>query len=1023
MKKLLLNLCLSILLVGLVSFTTALGQTWTYDFGSTDASHTSGVSTSFFPSTPTDGGTYRVRVGTQGGGFHLETDGGTDAELQINAAYGGSTNKFTVYDWDNPSNLAYVKFQLKTRSSGDGIIAFHLGDGTSAVFTGNLAYNSYNTSLTTFWIEYDNGAIDVVRRRDETSNETITGHGFLSDTEQVIEIFGNNGSTSTTYEKNSTTYTLNSQSWDLWVDGTKISPANGWGHAGSTPSGDLAGIGFFAQGSTDNNAWAHIDDLEYSNALPGIVLKDEPSEHAANLSATAQSHNTILVEWSDAGGTTLPDAYLVKAAIHPATPSAPADGTVEADALLVKNIAYGTEEAVFTGLEAETIYNFAIWPYTNSGSDIDYKTDGVVPSASATTDIAPIYLIDENIQSWTEQIYGDYTETIDVGSSTGIVDMIDARIRPTDPGVDVCSQGFVQIRDTEPSIIDLPEVPSVSTITLGLVAFAEGRDLDIQVFDGTDWNTVHTFTGIGLTGKMYSYNIDSPTPTQIRITNPSHALKVHDIKVAAYNMHYSDPSTTIADTESYTFGHVYVEPGAHLEIESGGSLKAYGNFTILSDDTGTGSLIDNGTLDVDGEITVQKFLPNSTTTGWYIGAPVTTYNFDNFDDADGFYEYLTDTDGNGYWSNLKNTVGATVPAVGYVTRFSNVGNYTLNFEGTLNSGVVANNNLVRTTTTLPGDNYGWNLVSNPYPSPIDWLSGSITKTNLNAAVYYRTADGNVENYVDDSPGGSSAGGSRYIPAMQAFWVQVTMGEETGSIEFDNGARTNQGNNELLKTKGNAALHMFVERAGYTDESIIRFISGATELFDASFDAGKMFSLNNAHPQLFSVLSNNQNLAINSLPELTANTTVTKGFQTENAGEHTISVSGLSTFDSNIGIYLEDITEDTIVDLHQHNTYTFTAAAGSTTDRFLVHFVLLTTDMEDKLAQDDVHIYTNEKVIYITNAGDNASVSVFNLLGQEVYNAQLDNKILNAIPTNLSIGHYVVRVTGVNSHASEKVFIK
>lgn len=111
--------------------------------------------------------------------------------------------------------------------------------------------------------------------------------------------------------------------------------------------------------------------------------KPEPTNHATSFTATTNSSSQITVTWTDATGTQVPDGYLVKASTS--TPTAPADGTAEVDATFVKNIAQGTPQAVFTGLNASTTYNFSIWPYTNSGAAIDYKTDGTVATASATT--------------------------------------------------------------------------------------------------------------------------------------------------------------------------------------------------------------------------------------------------------------------------------------------------------------------------------------------------------------------------------------------------------------------------------------------------------------------------------------------------------------------------------------------------------------------------------------------------------------------------------------------------------------
>jgi hypothetical protein len=124
----------------------------------------------------------------------------------------------------------------------------------------------------------------------------------------------------------------------------------------------------------------------------GSVLQiplPEPTNHVSNFTAIANSHNQITVTWNDASAGQLPSGYLVKAETDPSQPVAPGDGVPETDAALVKNVLFGIEQVVFTGLNATTTYNFSIWPYTNSGSNIDYKTDGLVPVTSATTEDMP----------------------------------------------------------------------------------------------------------------------------------------------------------------------------------------------------------------------------------------------------------------------------------------------------------------------------------------------------------------------------------------------------------------------------------------------------------------------------------------------------------------------------------------------------------------------------------------------------------------------------------------------------------
>jgi len=120
----------------------------------------------------------------------------------------------------------------------------------------------------------------------------------------------------------------------------------------------------------------------------GTVVKPEPTNHPTGFAAAAgiPSYSTINTTWTDASSGTTPDGYLVKGATGGyGSIVDPVDGTPEADATLVKNI----QAAAFTGLVDNTQYYFKIFPFTNTGSFINYKTTVPVPSATATTTLSP----------------------------------------------------------------------------------------------------------------------------------------------------------------------------------------------------------------------------------------------------------------------------------------------------------------------------------------------------------------------------------------------------------------------------------------------------------------------------------------------------------------------------------------------------------------------------------------------------------------------------------------------------------
>lgn len=128
--------------------------------------------------------------------------------------------------------------------------------------------------------------------------------------------------------------------------------------------------------------------LNNGQDLGGAPLP-EPSNYPTTFAADTYKIATTLT-WIDATGTQLPGAYLIILSdADNITP--PVDGTPVADdedfsdGTGALNIAYGVETAMFYPLEGETDYFFEIYPYTNGGPNINFKTDGTAPAATGMT--------------------------------------------------------------------------------------------------------------------------------------------------------------------------------------------------------------------------------------------------------------------------------------------------------------------------------------------------------------------------------------------------------------------------------------------------------------------------------------------------------------------------------------------------------------------------------------------------------------------------------------------------------------
>jgi hypothetical protein len=233
----------------LFAATAISAQPWAYDFGTEGGTFipANTSTTTFFPNTPVGGGTYRGRVGTQGGTVALDAPGtslGSGAEVRLVAATGNSANKVAVYNWSNLTSTAVVKFKLRTTSTGNGTLAFNVGTAVAGYSDNNISGDN-NNSLAFVHFNYAGGNLASVIRRDGSTSVPITGGVFQKDAGHEVEVFANNATLPTYYHKDGVNHELAARRWDLWVDGVKISSAGGWPRSGNTTDGTVASIVFY----------------------------------------------------------------------------------------------------------------------------------------------------------------------------------------------------------------------------------------------------------------------------------------------------------------------------------------------------------------------------------------------------------------------------------------------------------------------------------------------------------------------------------------------------------------------------------------------------------------------------------------------------------------------------------------------------------------------------------------------------------------------------------------------------------
>jgi hypothetical protein len=341
------------------------------------------------------------------------------------------------------------------------------------------------------------------------------------------------------------------------------------------------------------------------------------------------------------------------------------------------------------------------------------------------------------------------------------------------------------------------------------------------------------------------------------------------------------------------------------------------------------------------------------------------------------------------------------------------------FTGTLNTGSIGSTNNL--TMQAAGTFNGYNLISNPYPSAINWgctntPSAGLTETNLGSTIWFRT-NGGFGTYNSSGPGTGQNTGERIIPAMQAFWVRVAS-VAGGGVQMTNTVRLHSAQTFYKTTNTETNVFRMTVSDGTTnDEAVVGFYQDALDIFE-NFDSEKMFEYN--LPQLYSLTSDLTEVAINGQPLLAANEEriVSLGFSANVAGNFTMNATNLTDFDPNISVYLEDVQQGVLQDLRLNASYSFTSGVVISTSRFKLHFGNMVTNIST-YDNPVTLVYADETAIFVYTQST-GTVEIFNTLGKKISTVQAE-KGLNKFPVNTAKGIYIVKVQSGSTTITKKVF--
>ncbi|MEZ5004341.1 MAG: choice-of-anchor D domain-containing protein [Chitinophagales bacterium] len=355
----------------------------------------------------------------------------------------------------------------------------------------------------------------------------------------------------------------------------------------------------------------------YGNELNFTTLKDEPTNHPTAFSCGTTTTTTIPLTWTDATGGTVPDGYLIKWSLSSfAAIADPVDGTPEANGSTTQNITSGVGNFTATGLTSNTIYYFKIFPYTNSGTGIDYKTAATVQQTSCMTQNGPCLSDDFNsgYGNWTNGS-GTYNNSgagmsgNGIGFNTSNDDLITTSTLINPASIEFYGSASSAGADYTMTIQYSTSSSGPWTNATGGVLVANGLNTgDVT----TSWQ-LFTIT-LNLTGNYYLRFIQNPRSggsfylddVAVYCSAPT-----ADIEVVGNAVTINDGSTTTSVTDDTEFGNI---PAASGSISHTFTINNTGGVDLNLTGSPLVSLVDGTHFTISTQPGISTLTPTGVTS-------------------------------------------------------------------------------------------------------------------------------------------------------------------------------------------------------------------------------------------------------------------------------------------------------------------------------------------------------------------------------------------------------------------------
>jgi hypothetical protein len=436
--------------------------------------------------------------------------------------------------------------------------------------------------------------------------------------------------------------------------------------------------------------------------------------------------------------------------------------------------------------------------------------------------------------------------------------------------------------------------------------------------------------------------------------------------------------------------------------------------------------------------TIGAYIDGPATAYWqYLGSPVSGATLADWDNDNRFYmSGVGGNDGNACcpvfysvrtyspttnsYTNVTSVTTTLLPARGYMVWMAdNTTSLTAplpyDTKGAPNQGTITR------AVTAGGPGNGYNLVSNPYACPVDYSSVVTASGNLHPNFLILMENG---SYATNSNGG-------VIAPNQGF---MCIALSSGNIKFLETCKNTVTNPNILR---NAYPENYLRITasnginGLGGEAVVQISNDSHNGKDIASDMPFLPSPYDDATNIWTNDNDGEDLLLNALDGFQPALDIPLFVKAGTPGTQLLSFKGLNSFSAYSCAYLKDETTGEKINLKEHDTYSFEAAAAGEKHNFTLHFERdgncpLNEQQIQQSLDASSQVFTNNGNILAKFGFEESSdvvITVLDITGQEVVAPKsytVSNETI-AIGNPGTHGIYLVRIAKGKEISTKKIY--